>query len=79
VSPPKTPRSYTPPKGRPTPKRSQQKLEKLEEVGRDARLQWAVVALIGLVAIVGLFVFFGDSGGNGISPTHNAPVAGHTN
>ena len=79
MSQPKIPRSYTPPKGRPTPKRDHQKLEKLEEVGRDARLQWAVVALIGLVAIGGLFVFFGDGGGNGIGPTHNAPVAGHTN
>jgi hypothetical protein len=79
VSQPKTPRSYTPPKGRPTPKRDEHRTAKLVEVGRDARLQWAVVALLGVVLIVGLFVFFGDSGGNSISPTHNAPVAGHAN
>lgn len=70
------PRSYTPPKGRPTPKRAERAVAGTQQARRDARLQWAVVALLGVVAVVALVVVFGDSGGSGVT-THGVPVGGH--
>lgn len=69
-----TPRAETPPKGRPTPKRNEQRNARKQENARSRRLEWAVLAIIALALVAALVVFGGDGGG---APLHGVPVGGH--
>lgn len=67
------PKSYTPPKSRPT--RSQAELDRRAHAraNRQVNLQWAAVIIVGIVLIGLVFVFGSGTGGN----LDNVRVGGH--
>lgn len=67
-------RAFTPPKGRPTPKRDAQQRDLTQDASKNWRLQWAVVAILAVVVLVAFVVVFGDGGG-GTGPA--GPIGGH--
>lgn len=67
-------RAFTPPKGRPTPKRDAQQRDLTNDSSKSWRLQWAVVAILAVVVLVALVVVFGGGGG-GAGP--GGPIGGH--
>lgn len=58
-------RGFTPPKGRPTPRRGEREREQVAGSSRTWLLQWVVVGIILLIVIVGLVIVFPDSSGLG--------------
>ncbi len=68
-----TRRAVTPPKGRPTPKRNEQRTARTQDNSRSRRLEWTVLAIIALAIVVALVVFGG--GGSG-TPIQGVP-GGH--
>lgn len=66
-------RAVTPPKGRPTPKRNEQRTTRTQDDSRSRRLEWTVLAIIALAIVVALLVFGG--GGSG-TPIQGVP-GGH--
>lgn len=67
-------KAWTPPKGRPTPKRGQRRREPGAQAAPSSTLQWAVLAILAAVVVVALVVFVGDGGG---TPVHGVPTGGH--
>ena len=56
-----TPKGYTPPKDRPTPRRGQEKAQAVRRANRRAQIQWAAV-VVAIIAISGLLLLIGGDG-----------------
>lgn len=67
------PKSYTPPKGTPTPSKAQTDQGSRRLSARQVDLQWAAVILLGLV-LLGLVLVFGSGTGGEID---HLGVGGH--
>ena len=67
-------RAVTQPKGRPTPKRNEQRSAVKHENARSRRLEWTVVAIVALALVVALMILGGDGGG---TPVNGVPAGGH--
>ncbi len=66
-------RAVTPPKGRPTPNRGEERQALVRQARSTRRLQWAVLTIVALAIVVALVVL--GVGGGARSP--GVPIGGH--
>ena len=66
-------RAVTPTKGRPTPKRGEERHALVQQARSTRRLQWAVLTIVALAIVVALVVLGVDGGAR--SP--GVPIGGH--